>query len=79
MHGAKRRDHPSPRQQRRKQLDEAVKKHLTPAKAARDHPRLVLDLAEAGHQHDRKTIAEEYAAAGIASQGREEIQGDHEL
>ena len=54
----RRRDNPSPRLQRRKQLDEAVKKAFDARKGRSGSPRLVRDLADAGYQHDRKTIAE---------------------
>ena len=54
----KRRDNPSPRQQHRQQLDTAVKKAFDAGKSRSGSPRLVLNLAEAGHRHDRKTIAE---------------------
>jgi putative transposase len=75
----KRRDNPSPRQQRRKQIDTAVKTAFDAGKGRSGSPRLVLDLAEAGHQHGRKTICRQYATAGIASRCREEIQGNDEL
>jgi putative transposase len=54
----RRQGHPSPRQQRREQLDEAVKKAFDARKGRSGSPRLVRDLADVGHQYDRKTIAE---------------------
>ena len=49
---------PSPRQQRRERLDETVKKAFDARKGRSGSPRLVRDLADAGHRHDRKTVAE---------------------
>ena len=47
----------SPRQEDRRRLDEAVKEAFERNKGRSGSPRLVLDLADAGHSHDRKTVA----------------------
>jgi len=60
-----RQDHPSPRQQRRKRLDEAVEEAFDARKGRSGSPRLVLDLAEAGHHHDRKTVADSMRRQGL--------------
>jgi transposase InsO family protein len=61
----RRQDNPPPRQQYRKQLDEAVKKAFEARKGRSGSPRLALDLADAGHRHDRKTIAESMRRKGL--------------
>lgn len=61
----RRRENPSPRQRRRKQLDEAVKEAFEIRKGRSGSPRLVRDLADAGHSRDRKTIAESMRRQGL--------------
>ena len=70
----KRRDKPSPRQQHRKQLDTAVKKAFDAGKNRSGSPRLVLDLAAAGHQHDRKTIAESMRRRGLRARAAKKFK-----
>lgn len=70
----KRRDNPSPRQQRRKQLDTAVKTAFDVGKGRSGSPRLVLDLAEAGHQHDRKTIADSMRRQGLRAKAAKKFK-----
>lgn len=60
-----RESHPSPRQRRREQLDEAVKEAFDARKGRSGSPRLVHDLADAGHYHDRKTIADSMRRQGL--------------
>ena len=69
-----RRDHPSPQQQRRKRLDTAVKKAFDAGKGRSGSPRLVLDLAEAGHQHDRKTIADSMRRQGLRAKAAKKFK-----
>ena len=49
--------HPSTRQRRRVQFDETVKGAFVSRKGRCGSPRLVLDLQDAGHACDRKTVA----------------------
>lgn len=70
----KRRDNPSPRQQRRKQLDTAVKTAFDVGKGRSGSPRLVLDLAEAGHQHDRKTVADSMRRQGLRAKAAKKFK-----
>ena len=70
----RRQDHPSPRQQRRKLLDEAVKKAFDARKGRSGSPRLVLDLAEAGHHYDRKTIAESMRRQGLRAKAAKKFK-----
>jgi putative transposase len=70
----KRRDNPSPRQQRRKQLDTAVKKAFDANKGRSGSPRLVLDLADAGHQHDRKTVASSMQRQGLRAKAAKKFK-----
>lgn len=61
----RRRQDSPPQQKDRKQLDEAVKKAFEARKGRSGSPRLKLDLADAGHWHDRKTIAESMRRQGL--------------
>ena len=61
----RRRFDPSGRQRYRTQLDEAVKKAFDASKGRSGSPRLVLDLADVGHRHDRKTIASSMQRQGL--------------
>lgn len=70
----KRRDNPSPRQQRRKQIDTAVKAAFDTGKGRSGSPRLVLDLAEAGHQHDRKTVADSMRRQGLRAKAAKKFK-----
>jgi putative transposase len=53
----KRQKQPSPRQENRRRLDEAVKEAFESKKGRSGSPRLVLDLVDAGHHHNRKTVS----------------------
>jgi putative transposase len=64
----RRQDRPSPRQQRRKQIDEVVKKAFGVRKGRSGSPRLVLGLADAGHQHDRKTVVASMRRQGLRAE-----------
>ncbi len=46
-------------------IDTAVKTAFDAGKGRSGSPRLVLDLAEAGHPHDRKTIADSMRRQGL--------------
>jgi putative transposase len=70
----KRRDNPSPRQQRRKQIDTAVKTAFDAGKGRSGSPRLVLDLTEAGHPHDRKTIASSMQRQGLRAKAAKKFK-----
>jgi len=60
-----RKDRPSPKKQRQEQLDAAVKAAFEAGKGRSGSPRLTRDLAEAGHRHDRKTIANSLRRQGL--------------
>ena len=70
----KRRDNPSPRQQRRKQLDAAVKTAFKAGKGRSGSPRLVLDLVDAGHQYDRKTVASSMQRQGLRAKAAKKFK-----
>lgn len=53
-----RQSQPSPRQHRRRLLDERVKQAFDKRKGRSGSPGLTRDLADAGHQYDRKTVAD---------------------
>ena len=65
---------PSPRQQRRKRLDETVKKAFDARKGRSGSPRLVRDLTDAGHPHDRKTIAESMRRQGLRAKAAKKFK-----
>jgi putative transposase len=69
-----RQGNPSPRQQRRKRLDEAVKNAFDARKGRSGSPRLVRDLADAGHPHDRKTIAESMRRQGLRAKAAKKFK-----
>ena len=70
----RRQDNPSSRQQRRTGLDEAVKKAFDARKGRSGSPRLVRDLADAGHQHNRKTIAESMRRQGLRAKAAKKFK-----
>jgi putative transposase len=70
----RRRNHPSPRHQLREQLDEAVKKAFDARKGRSGSPRLVRDLADTGHQHDRKTIAKSMRRQGLRAKAAKKFK-----
>ena len=65
---------PSDRQQHRTQLDEAVKKAFDARKGRAGSPRLVLDLADAGHPHDRKTVASSMQRQGLRAKAAKKFK-----
>ena len=70
----RRQDRLSSRQQRRKRLDEAVQKAFKARKGRSGSPRLVLDLADAGHQHNRKTIAASMRRQGLRARAAKKFK-----
>jgi len=70
----RRQDNPSPQQQRRTRLDEVVKKAFEARKRRSGSPRLVRDLADAGHVHDRKTIAESMRRQGLRAKAAKKFK-----
>lgn len=70
----RRRENPSPRQQRRKQLDEAVKSTFETRKGRSGSPRLVRDLADAGRPYDRKTVAESMRRQGLRAKAAKKFK-----
>ena len=66
--------HPSPRLLHRERLDEAVKKAFDARKGRSGSPRLVLDLADAGHQHDRKTVANSMRRQGLRAKAAKKFK-----
>ena len=56
---------PSPRQQAQVELDAQVAEAFHAAKGRNGAPRLTLDLAAAGHRHDRKTVAKSLRRQGF--------------
>ena len=65
---------PSPRQEDRRRLDEAVKAAFESKKGRSGSPRLVLDLADAGHQHDRKTVANSMRRQGLRAKAAKKFK-----
>jgi len=70
----RRQNNPSPRRQHRERLDEAVKKAFDAGKGRSGSPRLVLDLADAGHQHDRKTVATSMRRQGLRAKAAKKFK-----
>jgi transposase InsO family protein len=70
----KRQSQPSPRQQRRKRLDKVVKEAFDARKGRSGSPRLVLDLADEGHQHDRKTVAASMRRQGLRAKAAKKFK-----
>jgi len=71
----RRRQHdPSNRQRDRMQLDTVVKKAFDVAKSRSGSPRLTLDLADAGHRHDRKTIASSMRRQGLRAKAAKKFK-----
>ncbi len=65
---------PSPRQQYRQQLDEAVKQAFESNKGRSGSPRLVLDLADAGNTYDRKTVANSMRRQGLRAKAAKKFK-----
>ena len=70
----KRQNQPSPRQQRRKHRDDAVKKAFDAKKGHSGSPGLTLDLADAGQQYDRKTVAESMRRQGLRAKAAKKFK-----
>src|SRR5690606_6271822 len=60
-----RQQQPSPRREERRHLVEVVKEVFERKKSRYGSPRLTLELAEAGHQNDRKTVANSLRRQGF--------------
>ena len=61
----KRKYRPSRRKRRQQQLDALVEDAFHTRKGRYGAPRLTLDLADAGHHHDRKTVANSLRRQGL--------------
>ena len=70
----KRQSDPSPRQQRRIKLDVVVKEAFEGKKGRSGSPRLVLDLMDAGHQYDRKTVANSMQRQGLRAKAAKKFK-----
>jgi len=68
------RQQPSPRQEDRRWLDKAVKTAFESKKGRSGSPRLVLDLADAGHRHDRKTVADSMCRQGLRAKAAKKFK-----
>jgi transposase InsO family protein len=69
-----RQQRPSPRQERRRRLDDAVKEAFESQKGRSGSPRLVLDLADAGHPYDRKTVASSLRRQGLRAKAAKKFK-----
>lgn len=69
-----RQQRPSPRQEERRRLDEAVKEAFVSKKGRSGSPRLALDLADSGHQHDRKTVASSLRRQGLRAKAAKKFK-----
>ena len=69
-----RQQQPSPRQEDRRRLDEVVKAAFERKKGRSGSPRLVLDLADTGHQHDRKTVANSMRRQGLRAKAAKKFK-----
>jgi putative transposase len=65
---------PSPRQQYRRQLDEAVQQTFKSKKGRSGSPRLVRDLIDAGHSYDRKTVANSMRRQGLRAKAAKKFK-----
>ena len=65
---------PSPRQEERRHLDEVVKEAFERKKSRYGSPRLTLDLAETGRQHDRKTVANSLRRQGLRAKAAKKFK-----
>jgi putative transposase len=70
----KRQIQPSPRQQRRKHMDDAVKKAFTAKKGRSGSPGLTRDLADAGQHYGRKTVAESMRRQGLRAKAAKKFK-----
>jgi len=69
-----RQQRPSPRHVERCRLDEAVKEAFVSKKGRSGSPRLTLDLADSGHQHDRKTVASSLRRQGLRAKAAKKFK-----
>ena len=69
-----RQQQPSPRQEERRHLDEVVKEVFERKKSRYGSPRLTLELAEAGHQNDRKTVANSLRRQGLRAKAAKKFK-----
>jgi putative transposase len=69
-----RQQQPSSRQEERRRLDAAVKEAFESKKGRSGSPRLTLDLADAGHQHDRKTVASSLRRQGLRAKAAKKFK-----
>jgi len=65
---------PSPRQEERRRLDAVVKEAFESKKGRSGSPRLTLDLADAGHLHDRKTVASSLRRQGLRAKAAKKFK-----
>ena len=65
---------PLDRPSHRAQVDEAEKKAFEAAKGRSGSPRLTPDLADAGHRHDRKTIASSMRRQGLRAKAAKKFK-----
>ena len=70
----KRQSQPLPRQQRRKHMDELVKKAFEVKKDRSGSPGLTRDLADAGQHYDRKTVAESMQRQGLRAKAAKKFK-----
>jgi putative transposase len=79
----KRQRQPSPRQQRRERLDEAVKRAFELKKGRSGSPGLTRDLADAGQHYDRKTVAGSLRRQGLRAKAAKKFKAttnsEHDL
>ena len=74
---------PVPRQRQRTHRDALVKQHFDNKKGRSGSPRLVLDLIDAGHACDRKTVADSMKRQNLRAKAARKFkvmtQSDHDL
>jgi len=70
----KRQSQPSPRQQRRKHMDDEVKKAFEAKKGRSGSPGLTRDLADAGQHYDRKTVAASMRRQGLRAKAAKKFK-----
>ncbi len=65
---------PSPRKQRSLQRDEMIRDAFEAGKGRSGSPRLVLDLEDAGHSCDRKTVADSMKRQGLRAKAAKKFK-----
>ena len=82
-HWRRRMETPAPRQRQRTHRDALVKQHFDNKKDRSGSPRLVLDLIDAGHSCDRKTVADSMKRQNLRAKAARKFktttQSDHDL